>query len=151
MDKRLLRMYRKVREASPVMLVGSNATCCLGIARTILQWETLEAAGFVRIVVEDDQEPDFSYLDTWEHVSERTKEQLREEWADNTVVVQCEYRLNESDRWTVGDSIGGCTGYDDPESPFDNCYVSDLMAGTIKALRAALKDRFCGHCGQRAA
>jgi hypothetical protein len=151
MDKRLLKMYRKVRKASPVMLVGLNAQCCLNIARTIEQWDILEDAGFVRIKVVDDPDPDFSYLDTWEHVSARTKERYLEEWAANTVIVTCQYRTTLESRWEHGDSIGGCTGYKDPKSPLENCYVSDLMTTTIDAFRTALKARYCGHCSHKVA
>jgi hypothetical protein len=55
--------------------------------------------------------------------------------------------------WHTGDCIGGCAGYDNVLSPFENPYVIDIMAQTIDAFReewkhylSAKADRSHGRC-----
>lgn len=149
MNRELLSVYRRCRALQIGGIVGEDANSCLRIARTILQWNTLERAGFVKVETVADDSPDFSYLDTWEHISPRTKREYLEKWSNDTYVVSTWYRLDPDGEWELGDSVGGCTGYKDPASPYDNAYVSDLMDTTIGQLRGGLKHRFCGKCSHQ--
>ena len=140
-------MYRRVRHNGGAGIVGQDATGSLRIARTIVQFDALESAGLVRIECRPDDSPDLSYIDTWEHMSERElKERL---WDQGIVGAIGQYRVDEHSGWQTADSIWGCAGYENPPSPFENCYVPDIMRQTIDALTHALRGRFCQHCGHR--
>lgn len=150
MNRQLQRLYRRVRKAGVACIVGENAAISLNIARTILQFEALESAGLVEITLRDDPDPDLSYVDTWEHMSERSREEYKERTYHMGIYgVIGRYRPDPDHDWHVADSIWGCVGYENAASPFENCYVPDIMAQTITALRTALKDRFCDKCGHR--
>lgn len=153
MNRRLAKLYRDVRKAGVACVVGENAAISLSIAHTLQTWRALESAGYVEIQTAPEEDPDFSYLDTWEHLSEQSKERIIERaYHLGVCVVFGRFRLDpESDNWETADSIGDCQGYEDPADWRQNAYVPDIMARTIDALRTALKDRFCGHCGHRAA
>ena len=125
-------LYRQFRNHSPFMLVGQNAKITLDAARTFEQWNELESAGFVGIRAEFDPDPDPSFYDTWPHLSERSKSELKNRYRSDCWIVQT-FIVNDEGEETVIDSIGGCSGYDDPCCPFENCYVVDMMGETIKA------------------
>ena len=63
MSKALLREFRKVRRAGLACVVGESARVSLSIARTLLQWRELEAAGYVQIITRADEFPHTSHLD----------------------------------------------------------------------------------------
>jgi hypothetical protein len=132
MTPELLRLYRRFRTDPPFMLYGSNAAQALSAAKTLLQFQELEEAGLVKIDYEPDQDPDASYIDDWPHLSERTRQRLKDEYYDTCVGVITYARTTEDDEWEDVDSIWGCAGYKDPTSPFENCYVIDLMDTAIK-------------------
>jgi hypothetical protein len=120
-------------------------------AQTLAAWKELESAGFVRIELQDEDDVDVSYLDNWPHLSERSKKEMIDGvYAKGVYVVIGQFRTDlDSDEWETGDCIGDCQGYEDAADPHENCYVIDIMAETITALRSALKDRFCHKCGTK--
>ena len=128
-------LYRQFRKSSPFMLVGENATQALNAARVIKRWQELEASGDVAISKQFDHDSDASFYDYWEHLSERTREQLKADYSADCWVVQTVV-IDEFGTETVVDSIGGCSGYDDPCSPFENCYVVGMMETAIKHIDA---------------
>lgn len=129
-------LYRRFREPSPFMLVGRNAELAMSAARTLERWNTLENERLVKIEAEYDPDPDASFYDTWEHLSERTRAELKERYYENCYVVSTYYRCPHCNEWVLADSISGCAGYDNPCSPFENCYVIEMMQAAIDKLTA---------------
>lgn len=125
-------LYRKFRQHSPFMLVGHNAQQALRAAKIFNRWMELLAKGLVRIWTELDSDADADFYDTWGHLSERTREKLKQAYYDDCWVVIVECRLSEDFKWQMVDSIGGCSGYIDPTSPYENPYVIDLMESAVK-------------------
>lgn len=124
-------LYRDFRRHSPFMLVGHNAEQAIKAARILSRWRELEAAGLVKIEAEPDSDPDPSFYDTWEHLSERSRRELKRAYCEDCSVVTTSYRCNDCGEWKDVDSICGCSGYDDPCSPFENAYVIGLMETAI--------------------
>lgn len=132
--KTTLDYYKKFRLHSPFMLVGRNAEMALRSAKTLLRFEELEAEGKVRMKAEDEYE---NYFDVY---GEPETENERKEIIHQIETYGCVYVCSEinnhceccdNDEWEVADSIGMCI-YKNPLSPFENCYVIDLMAAAIK-------------------
>jgi hypothetical protein len=140
MTKEIERLYRRFRKDSPFMLVGKNAQLALDSAKTLLAFQELESAGLARIISESDESPDASFYDTWEHLSERSKEELKQKYYDDCVGVIGQYRQSEDDEWEDLDSIWGCSGYTDPCSPFENCYVIDIMDATVERAKTDISN-----------
>jgi hypothetical protein len=133
MNASIASLYRRFRADPPFMLVGSNAAQAMSAAKLLDRWNELEAAGKVKIDSEPDQYADASFYDTWEHLSDRTRLQLKQRYCDDCQSVTAYYRCSECGDWIPADSIGGCSGYKDPCSPFENCYVVDLMNSAVDA------------------
>ncbi len=136
MSKELVRLYRKFREHSPFMLVGENARLALDAARTLAEWEQLEQAGLVTIEATPDQ--DYRVHDY--HSDKCTREHPCSEchyvelWGVWDVVT--EWLTSTDDEFETADSICGCV-YNDPCSPYENCYVIDMMRAAIDAYHNA--------------
>lgn len=147
MNKTIERIYRKIRKFGTGQS-GRDAQMSLRSALVVCQWRKLEDAGLVRLIAEDEADPDLSYLDTWDHLSERTKRNMIDRYYQLGIVcVIGQYRTSEDAGWKIGDSVGNCIGYENPLSYTDNSYVVDIMAQTISELRDALKSR-CPLCGK---
>jgi len=126
-------LYREFRKSSPFMLVGSNAAQSLEAAKTLAQFRKLEAAGLVKIEATPDESPDPSFYDTWEHLSDRSRDKLKAKYWDDCWVVSTYYRCKKCHVWRAADTICGCSGYRDVCSPFDNGYVIELMRSAVEA------------------
>lgn len=135
-------IYHALRSSPVMMFVGDNAKRTLEDARTIHRFQELENAGLARITSEFDDDPDPSFYDTWTHLSKRSRQQLKQEYCEDCYVVIAQvlrtYQTKNGKRqhteWETVDSIGGCSGYKDPASPFHNCYVVDMMREAIKQI-----------------
>lgn len=125
-------LYRKFRHHSPFVLVGQNAKIALDAARTLRKWEELESNDLVKIESKPDDDPDPSFYDTWEHLSDRTREELKQAYCDDCWGVITYYRCPHCDDWKEADSVWGNSGYSDPCSAFENCYVIGLMQSAIE-------------------
>ena len=125
-------LYRQFRQHSPFMLVGRNAELALSAARTFGKWEEMEADGLVKIEAHIDHNPDPSFYDTWEHLSDKTREQLKQAYCDDCWGVITYYRCPHCGDWQQADSVWGCSGYSNPCDAFENCYVIDLMQSAIE-------------------
>lgn len=104
----------------------------------------------VRIGAEPEQE---SYFDTYgepdgyigangrrvsaEQERKETEETLER---DGAWFVFTEYRCPCCETWIQADGVGMCV-YSDPTSPFENCYVPDLMAAALDHV-----GEFCSKC-----
>lgn len=141
MESWISAYYRKFRRSGMGGIVGQDASMCLRSARILDRWQDLENAGLVRIRTEFDTNPDPSFYDTWPHLSERTREALKEEYCNDCYGVIAEFRADRSDEWEQADSVWGCAGYNDPSSPFENCYVIDLMRAALKQLTSVYADK----------
>ena len=114
------------------MLVGRDAEMSLRSARIIARFKDLESRGVVRISSEEEQESYFSVY------GEPDTEKERNSILDTIERLGCVYVLTEwfdGEEWNHADSIGMCI-YEDPESPFENCYVADLMSSAIEQIDA---------------
>lgn len=128
------KLYKQFRESSPFMLVGRNAEVALSAAKTLAQFNRLEFEGCVRMQLEFDYDSDASFYDTWPHLSERSRRELKQAYCDDCYVVSSQIFNRDSHEWETVDSIGGCAGYKNPCSPFENCYVIDMMQSAIDRL-----------------
>lgn len=141
MTKELERMYRRFRADPASMLVGRNAEMALRYARIMLAWEELESKGVVRLRVESDDDYRRHEYDsgkcTDDHPCAECQALDKGDGAWGTIA---EYRIDpdDDDAWETADSCWGHVGYDDPASPFENCYVIDEMAEAIDAYRIAV-------------
>lgn len=140
--RKVAAKYRAVRSAGVACIVGQNALVSLEIARTLVLWEQLEDTGLVRLrTVPDDSydwsdKPDGMSDERWEEVSQGGA------WG-----IVGEYRITEEAEWQQADSVWGFVGYSTHDDPFENPYVSDIMAQTIEQLKDTLKNR-CPCCRQ---
>lgn len=150
MNSSIQRIYRRMRDS------GTNPVWALRSARIIHQFNSIcdsrdnlepEDIGAVRIVSEYDSEPydpgdmlePFCGSDgRWRSREENEKElnHMLETYGNYVVMSQ----VWNGHEWEMVDSIGGCAGYHDPCSPFENCYVPDLMRAAIEASRELTSD-----------
>lgn len=131
-----LRLYRKFRSNPPFMLVGYNAIQALEAAKLIEAWNRLESVGLVRLQAEADE--DYQ----WNEYDPKESEKYGDDGAWGSVG---EYRTSPDGEWETGDSVWGHVGYNDVLSPYENCYILDIMRQTVEDLKAALQSR-CNHC-----
>ena len=138
MTSEIQTLYKRFRQHSPFMLVGRNAELALESAKTLAVFRALEDQGLVRIEAHPEEE---SYFDVFgEPDSERERKDL-----ESTLerlgcwYVVSEFLSPESEQWEHADSIGMCV-YNDPTSPFENCYVIQLMREAIDKLGAEASD-----------
>ena len=140
MDTLLKNTYSKFKANKPFMLEGRDSEMSLRAAKTLLKWEELENRGLVRIKAEDEEE---SYFDVFgredDKEQQKATEDLIERWG--CVYVSTEYFDGSS--WQLADSIGMCV-YENPTSPFENCYVIDLMNECIEQLEKHWQDDASG-------
>lgn len=108
---------------------GERAKWALRNARTLEAWQDAENAGLVRIVAEPEQESYFSVYGTPDTEKERKAIEAEIEHSGCWCVLT-EY-LDDSGKWRHADSIGMCTGYDDPCSAYQNDYVPQLMQAAL--------------------
>ncbi len=138
--KELVRDYSRFRGA------GYGAAQSLRAAKACAEFRKLESAGLVRVRYEEEQEDYFSVFGEPEGYTDLngkrvSAKQEREEMCrtlerDGCWIVFTEYRASESDAWAIADSVGMCSGYKNPVSPTENCYVPDLMRAAVKAVEA---------------
>lgn len=147
MLKAIKREYVRIRKAGLGGIVGEDALSSLRIARTIHTFNRLDE-DYVRVVAVPDESPDLSHLD--DLPEGKRKAEVERLNRDGVWVVVSEFRTDTDSDWQQADCIGGCD-YSNPTSPYENCYVPDLMSNAIDQLREALKGRYCKHCGHRAA
>lgn len=123
---------------------SNNALCD---AKRVVQFRELESLGLVRIRAEEEQEAYFDVYGEPEGYTDQygkiiTPEEERKQIIESIELNGCwylvaEYRLDENDEWEMADSIGMNVGYDDPTSPYENWYVSDLMASAIEKIETS--------------
>jgi hypothetical protein len=135
--KRIRDLYAKIRRDPVSMLVGRDAEMALRAARIITRFEDLKRAGLVRISAEPQDE---SYFDVYgEPDTEKERKAIEESIErDGLWHVFTEYQ-DESGEWQTADSIGMCI-YRDPCSPFENCYVVDLMDEAVTKAENAQRE-----------
>jgi hypothetical protein len=133
-DKTLVQLYAKFRAS------GENAERALRATRILAKWNEMESEGLVRISAEPEQE---SYFDVFGEPEGYTDgfgrrvsaDQAKKELIDILERDGCWYVKTEflnGEEWEHADDIGMITGYKDPCSPFQNCYVPDLMSSAIE-------------------
>ena len=149
MHQKLQTAYAEFRKA------GYRPIESLRNARILLEWERYENEydDFVRIIVEHEQESYFGIYGEPEGYTDLFGQYHSPEQAKQEIVNQIELNgclcviseVNVSDdsdqpEWEPVDSIGMCVGYDDATSPFENCYVPDLMNAANKRVREIIID-----------
>jgi hypothetical protein len=143
MREAMRREYLRFRES------GMPAAHAADSARTALAWEALEAAGFVKVTAEPD--------DDYEWADDAERERFGDDGAWGSVgwytldpedaVPEPELGRGKHDGWTLTESVWGHVGYRDVLDPAENWYVADVMDATVRAFREALKSR-CPVCGR---
>ena len=125
-EAKLKNEYRKMRKYKPFMLVGRDAECSLESARVKIAFEHAEADGRVRIIQEPDAEPfDWGDCEPDPDMLDRLGV-----WNVSSQVWQGCPDCGRGE-WVDADSICGCAGYENPQSPYENCYVIDLMRSAL--------------------
>jgi hypothetical protein len=122
-------------------------------ARILDAFEDAESDEKVRINAEPEQE---NYFDVYgepegyigangRRVSDEQERKEMEETLerDGAWYVFSEYRCPCCETWLTADGVGMNTGYSDPTSPFENCYVPDLMAAALEHV-----EEFCVKCAR---
>lgn len=135
----LRRDFQRFLECGGYCTPPGRAACALDNARTLAQWRELESAGRVRIVAEPELEP-YDPGDCGEAYTNIHGRRVSAEEAQKEIAEMLErdghWRIvsywHDGNEWQHADSIGGCAGYSNPCSPFENCYVPDLMNSAIK-------------------
>lgn len=128
----LVPSYFRFKDTGGYCTPPGRAACALNKARTLKQWRTAEAAGRVRLRAEPEQE---NYFDVYgEPDTEQERKAITEQIErDGCWLVVAEYLCRYCGQWKHGDSIGMCI-YANPLDPFQNDYVTDLMAATLDKL-----------------
>ncbi len=149
MHQKLQTAYTEFRKA------GYRPVESLANARILLEWKGYENEydDFVRIIVESERESYFAVYGEPEGYADRfgryhSPEQAKQEIIDQIELNGCWHVISEvnvsddteNPEWEMVDSIGMCVGYDDATSPFENCYVIDLMNAANKRAREIIID-----------
>lgn len=131
MEASIIREYRRFRANDPRL----SASFALGMARTITEWEVLEAQGVVKIEAEEDSEP-YDFGNLLDDMNEREAEEYKEKvLSDGVFGVVGSFKCSCCGNWEESDSVWSCAGYNDVLSPLENYYVPDIMAQTIEAYK----------------
>lgn len=150
MQTEIVKTYKRFRKDAPFMLVGRQAELALEAAKTLTTFRTLEDQGLVRIEAIPEEESYFDVFGDNEGLDRNghpiSREQARQNIIDTLERDGCwyvvtEYLSPETEEWEHADSIGMCTGYNDPTSPFENCYVIQLMQEAIDKLASETSER----------
>lgn len=127
----MLRTYfQKFLESGGYCTPPGRAACAIDKARTLIRWKQAESDCRVRIVAEPEVESYASVFGKEEY--EASKEYI-EQWGVHWVYT--EFRGPDGE-WKQAESIGMCV-YENPKSPFENCYVPDLMSSALEQLETA--------------
>lgn len=121
--KNIASFYRRFRRT------GHSASYALSAARTLAAFTDLETES-VRIRMEPERE---NYFDVFGRKCISTAEDVRIEKQIERLGcwwIVAEY-CDADGEWQHADSIGMCI-YENPLSPFENCYVIDLMASALE-------------------
>jgi len=97
----------------------------------ILEFRALESKRLVRICAEPETESYFSVF------GEPDSAQERQQMLDTIENLGCWCVVSEfyaDGAWHHSDSVGFCTGYENPLKPEENFYVVDLMRAAIDSL-----------------
>lgn len=141
-NSQLRAVYQRFRAA------GNSAITSLQCAKTLLEFQAAEADGFVKLDAIPEEE---SYFDVYGDPEEYTDihgKRVSAKQARDHIVEQLERDGNwcvvsywfDGSRWQFADSVGQCLGYSNPLSPFENCYVTDLMASALRARQAHFEE-----------
>lgn len=133
----LRETYLQFRTRKPFMLVGHDAECSLGSAKTLLAFRELESRGLVRMRAEPEQE---NYFDVFGDDGTPAQRKRTEEIIEQ---LGCWWTVSEwfdGDEWRHADSCGMHTGYKNPLDPFENCYVIQEMRAAVDAWNACVEE-----------
>lgn len=135
--KELTDLYAKFRVHSPFMLLGHNAEQALAAARTLLRFQELEDQGLVRMRCEPEEE---NYFDVYGREENERDHKRIEEAIEQLGCWWTASEYFDGHEWQVADSCGMHTGYKNPLSPFENCYVIDEMESAILQAEKLLRE-----------
>jgi len=130
MNKQTSKVYQQFRSA------GFTAKDSLSNAKTLIDFQQAESAGLVRIIAEPEQESYFAVFGEPEGYegrngkrvsAEQERKELEAQLDDlGCWCVQAEVKDAQGE-WQQVESVGMCSGYQDPCSPFENCYAIGFM------------------------
>lgn len=124
------------------VIVGQSALWALRDAKTLAQWRESESAGLVKIEAHAEEENYFDVYGEPEGYTNAQGHEVSAEQERNEICEQldrngCWYVVTyawQDGEWQLADSIGMCSGYNDPCSPFENCYVPGLMRSALEMI-----------------
>ena len=138
MTPTIKQAYQQFRSA------GYQAHVALSSAKSCVEFMEL-GNGKVRIIAEPEFENYFDALGEPEgytdihgkhHSAEEERKTIEQSIERNGIYcIVAKYRDEETGKWESADSVGMCI-YDNPLSPFENCYVADLMRSAVEAYQA---------------
>jgi hypothetical protein len=129
--KTLRKYFKKFLETGAYSTPPGKAACALKSAKILLEFQEREREELVRIQAEPEEE---SYFDVYGTDSEKEREEI-EVALDLYGCWNVFSEYYDGNTWQMADSIGMCTGYNDPTDPFQNVYIVNLMAEAISQLK----------------
>ena len=115
MTRDAMELYRALRSA------GIRASDAKQDAEVMAQFAEREAVGLVRFRVEQDRDPDVSWM----------TERERAEWDGESWGVIGEVRCPCCNQWKQVDSVWGLIGYKNLLSPLENPYIPSIASATL--------------------
>ncbi len=148
MNTKIHKLYQRLRWA------GYHAKHALSAARSVAEFQEMEGRGLVRLRAEQETENYFDvygepegYVNSFGRKisAEQERKEMVAAWErDGIWCCLSEYSTDGGETWELADSVGMCDGYKDPLSPFQNCYVPDLMRAALDQLQANWTADLCG-------
>lgn len=137
LNKRTLEIYNRLRREPVSMLVGRAAEMALRDARAIARFEELKREGLVRMIQEEESESYFRVYGEPDTDAERKRTlQILERWG--CYYVSAEFRSHDGE-WETADGVGMCV-YANPTSPFENCYVAEMMREAVANAELVMRE-----------
>ena len=146
MKAELVKLYRRFRKENSMVHVGRDAECALRCAKTLVRFRQLEADGLVRMRMEEEQE---NYFDVYGREDNPKHQKQMEDIIERLGCWRTVAEWFDGEEWQEADSCGMHTGYQNPLSPFENCYIIQEMRSALDALdehQATIRETALAEC-----
>lgn len=128
MSTEVIELYRRFRQDTGG-IVGESAKWALIHAKTVAEFRAMESAGYVRMRAEAEEE---NYFDVYGREGNEKDQKRLEEILERDGAWYVHSQAFVGGRWVTVDGVGMCAGYSDPTSPFENCYVPEMMRAALE-------------------
>ena len=128
--KQLQKDFHRFLETGAFCKPPGRAACAFAHAKILETWREYETAGLVRLRTVPEEE---NYFDVYGKPDTEKERLLIESDLEQNGCWFIIAEVNNDGKWEAVDSVGMCV-YADPIDPFENCYVTDLMAAAINAV-----------------